>query len=91
MEVFSDYQCPACRGFFENTLRYMINDYVASGKVYLVHRDFPLPMHPYSIDALVGPTPPLASADLKPSTPPSSTIRINGRKTEAWSNTSPLP
>ena len=51
MEVFSDYQCPACRAFFENTLRYMINDYVASGKVYLVHRDFPLPMHPYSMDA----------------------------------------
>jgi len=51
MEVFSDYQCPACRSFFENTLRYMINDYVANGKVYLVHRDFPLPMHPYSMDA----------------------------------------
>ncbi|MGB9243504.1 MAG: thioredoxin domain-containing protein [Candidatus Acidiferrales bacterium] len=51
MEVFSDYQCPACRAFFENTLRFMINDYVASGKVYLVHRDFPLPMHPYSMDA----------------------------------------
>jgi len=51
MEVFSDYQCPACRGFFENTLRYLINDYVASGKVYLIHRDFPLPMHPYSMDA----------------------------------------
>jgi protein-disulfide isomerase len=29
----------------------MINDYVASGKVYLVHRDFPLPMHPFSMDA----------------------------------------
>ncbi len=51
MEVFSDYQCPACRSFFENTLRFMITDYVASGKVYLVHRDFPLPMHPYSMDA----------------------------------------
>jgi protein-disulfide isomerase len=51
MEVFSDYQCPACRAFFENTLRPMINDYVASGKVYLIHRDFPLPMHPYSMDA----------------------------------------
>jgi len=51
MEVFSDYQCPACRSFFENTLRYMINDYVANGKVYLVHRDFPLPMHPFSMDA----------------------------------------
>jgi protein-disulfide isomerase len=51
MEVFSDYQCPACRAFFENTLRFMITDYVASGKVYLVHRDFPLPMHSYSMDA----------------------------------------
>ncbi|MGH9746635.1 MAG: DsbA family protein [Candidatus Acidiferrales bacterium] len=51
MEVFSDYQCPACRAFFENTLRFMINDYVASGKVYLIHRDFPLAGHAYSMDA----------------------------------------
>ena len=26
----------------------MIQDYVASGKVYLVHHDFPLQMHTYS-------------------------------------------
>jgi protein-disulfide isomerase len=51
MEVFSDYQCPSCRTLFEQTLRPMINDYVAAGKVYLVHRDFPLPMHRYSHDA----------------------------------------
>jgi len=51
MEVFSDYQCPACRAFFENTLRFMMNDYVASGKVYLIHRDFPLAGHAYSMDA----------------------------------------
>jgi protein-disulfide isomerase len=48
MEVFSDYQCPSCGSFFENTLRAMIQDYVASGKVYLVHHDFPLQMHTYS-------------------------------------------
>jgi protein-disulfide isomerase len=42
MEVWSDYQCPACRGLFEQALRPMINDYVAAGKVYLIHRDFPL-------------------------------------------------
>jgi protein-disulfide isomerase len=47
-EVFSDYQCPSCRSLYENTLRPMMNDYVSAGKVYLVHRDFPLPMHPYS-------------------------------------------
>lgn len=51
MEVFSDYECPSCRNLFENTLRPMIGDYVASGKVYLVHRDFPLPMHKYGYEA----------------------------------------
>jgi protein-disulfide isomerase len=44
MEVFSDYQCPACRLLFEATLRPMMTDYVAAGKVYYVHRDFPLPI-----------------------------------------------
>lgn len=53
MEVYSDYMCPACRNLFEQTLRPMINDYVASGKVYLVHHDFPLPLaqHVYSYQA----------------------------------------
>lgn len=51
MEVFSDYECPACGRFYEGTLRPMIDDYVASGKVYLIHRDFPLPMHKYSREA----------------------------------------
>lgn len=48
MEVFSDYQCPSCGNFYETTLRSMIQDYVASGKVYLVHHDFPLQMHNFS-------------------------------------------
>jgi len=51
MEVFSDYECPVCRTLFETTLRQMIPDYVASGKVYLVHRDYPLPMHKYGYEA----------------------------------------
>jgi protein-disulfide isomerase len=51
MEVFSDYECPSCRNLYEQTLRPMIADYVASGKVYLVHRDFPLPMHKYGYEA----------------------------------------
>jgi len=48
MEVFSDYQCPACKNFFLSTNRQLMENYVSSGKVYLVHRDFPLPMHAYS-------------------------------------------
>jgi protein-disulfide isomerase len=30
------------------TLRPLIQQYVSTGKVYLVHHDFPLPEHPYS-------------------------------------------
>jgi protein-disulfide isomerase len=51
MEVFSDFQCPACKQFFLNTDPRIINDYVNEGKVYLIHRDFPLPMHAYSMVA----------------------------------------
>jgi protein-disulfide isomerase len=48
MEVFSDYQCPACKTLFTTTNRRLMDDYVTSGKVYLIHRDFPLPMHAHS-------------------------------------------
>jgi len=53
VEVFSDYMCPQCRNFYMNSLTYMIQEYVASGKVYLLHRDFPLPIpqHKYNWDA----------------------------------------
>jgi len=51
IEVFTDYECPSCRNLYENTLRPMINDYVAAGKVYLVHHDFPLPAHKYGFEA----------------------------------------
>ena len=51
IEVFSDFQCPACRAFYEGTLRQLIDNYVSTGKVYLIHRDFPLDMHPYSHEA----------------------------------------
>ena len=48
LEIFSDYQCPACRELYLTTTRQLIDNYVSSGKVYLVHRDFPLTMHTYS-------------------------------------------
>ena len=52
-EIFSDYSCPMCKNLFEQTLRPMISDYVASGKVYLLHRDYPLQIvgHQYSPQA----------------------------------------
>jgi protein-disulfide isomerase len=48
MEVFSDFQCPACKTLFMTTNRQVLDNYVSTGKVYLVHRDFPLPMHAHS-------------------------------------------
>ena len=51
MEVFGDFQCPACRNFFETTTKQVIDNYVIPGKVYIVHRDFPLDMHPYARQA----------------------------------------
>src|SRR5882672_3661902 len=48
LEVFSDFQCPSCKALHEETLRPLVTDYVNNGKVYLIHRDFPLAMHAYS-------------------------------------------
>ncbi len=51
MEVFSDFQCPACRDLYFQTLRLVIDNYVSAGKVYLIHRDMPLPTHQHSKEA----------------------------------------
>ena len=51
IEVFSDFQCPACKTLHEQTVKPLIADYVDRGKVYLVNREFPLPMHPYAREA----------------------------------------
>ena len=48
VEVFSDFQCPACKTLFVSTNRQLMDNYVSAGKVYLIHRDFPLPMHAHS-------------------------------------------
>jgi protein-disulfide isomerase len=48
MEVFSDFQCPACKTLFTTTNRQLMDNYVSTGKVFLIHRDFPLPMHAHS-------------------------------------------
>jgi protein-disulfide isomerase len=48
MEVFSDYQCPSCKMLFLTTNRQLMDNYVSTGKVFLIHRDFPLPMHAHS-------------------------------------------
>ena len=51
VEDFSDFQCPMCRLFYLGATHELINDYVSTGKVYLVHHDFPLDMHAHSHEA----------------------------------------
>ena len=51
IEDFADFQCPSCKMLFEGTTQELIQNYVNTGKVYLVHHDFPLPMHPHSREA----------------------------------------
>lgn len=48
MEVFSDFQCPACRDLYLGVWRSLMDNYVATGKVYLVHRYVVFPTHAYS-------------------------------------------
>jgi protein-disulfide isomerase len=50
IEIFSDFQCPMCKRFHEETLPLLMRDFVNSGKVCIVSREFPLniPDHKYS-------------------------------------------
>jgi protein-disulfide isomerase len=44
---FSDYQCPFCRKFWTETFHKLKADYIDTGKVKFVYRDFPLTsIHP---------------------------------------------
>jgi len=51
IDVYSDFQCPACKGFHESLLPVLMREYVVAGKAYVVSHEFPLPMHPYSREA----------------------------------------
>lgn len=51
IEVFSDFQCPACRTFYVSTIRQVLKDYCARDKVCVVYHEFPLAMHPYAREA----------------------------------------
>lgn len=39
---FSDFQCPFCERFFRDTLPLIEKDYIRTGKVRMVYRDFPI-------------------------------------------------
>ena len=51
IELFSDFQCPACRALHIQQLPLLIRDYINPGKAYLVYKEFPLNMHKFSREA----------------------------------------
>ena len=51
---FSDFQCPFCRKFFTDSLSQLEKEYVDTGKVLFVYKDFPLTqIHPGALPAAV--------------------------------------
>ena len=50
---FSDYECPFCARFYQQTLSQIKEEYVDTGKVKFVYRDFPLSFHPNAQKAAV--------------------------------------
>lgn len=51
IEEFSDYQCPFCKRFSDETEPLLVEEYVASGKVYFVYRSFGEWIGPESVAA----------------------------------------
>lgn len=51
MIEFSDLQCPFCRSFWRDTLPAIKSQYIDTGKVRFVYRDFPLSFHPGAMPA----------------------------------------
>jgi protein-disulfide isomerase len=47
-EIYTDLECPPCAAFYRDTVPRHISNYVDTGKVRLVRRDFPLPQHRYA-------------------------------------------
>lgn len=43
--VFSDFQCPYCKRFVDETFKDLRTDYINTGKVALYFRHYPLPFH----------------------------------------------
>ena len=51
MIEFSDFECPFCKRYFDETLSQIIKEYVDTGKVKLYYRHFPLDFHPAAMPA----------------------------------------
>lgn len=51
IEVFSDFECGACREFYLRTIKPLLKEYGSLGKVCVVYHEFPLRIHKYARQA----------------------------------------
>ncbi|MGB7292085.1 MAG: thioredoxin domain-containing protein [Thermodesulfobacteriota bacterium] len=50
---FSDFQCPFCKRFYDQVLPSLEKEYITTGKVRLVFRDYPLEFHKNALPAAI--------------------------------------
>jgi protein-disulfide isomerase len=48
IELYSDFQCPSCKALHDQVMPQLMQQFVGTGKVYLIEHDFPLTMHAHS-------------------------------------------
>jgi protein-disulfide isomerase len=48
LELYTDFECPSCRMFFMQVLPDVKKNYVDTGKIQLLHRDYELPQHQFT-------------------------------------------
>jgi protein-disulfide isomerase len=51
LEVFSDFQCSACREFYLGTIRQVLQEYCSKDKVCVIYHEYPLSIHQYAREA----------------------------------------
>ena len=80
IDLFSDFQCPACKALHEQTIKRVKEEFALTGKIRLVHHDFPLPQHKYARPAAIWPPRQTGSASTTPSPMRCSTSRNHGAR-----------
>jgi protein-disulfide isomerase len=53
IDLFSDFECPACKSLHEQTIKRVKEEFALKGKIRLVHHDFPLPQHKHARRAAI--------------------------------------
>ncbi len=53
IDLFSDFECPACKSLHEQTIKRVKEEFALKGKLRLVHHDFPLPQHKHARQAAI--------------------------------------